>query len=102
MNAGCGQVPEAKEGLPQRPVSLHTLCGGLETLGEDEELLSQLARGLELCSHDIKVPQPPEHEEELWSFPYMLTQLPGATVDLSHLRGCNPSGGRHNRAQADL
>src|SRR5215813_3563840 len=41
MHAGCGQVSEAKEGLPQRPVRRHTLGGGVETLGEAEELLSQ-------------------------------------------------------------
>src|SRR5262249_23740580 len=87
MHAGGGQVSEAKEGLPQPSVRCHTLGGGVETLGEAEELLSQRACGLELCSHGIKVPQLPEHEEELWRVPSMLTQLPGATVDFGHLRG---------------
>ena len=87
VGAGGGQLAEMVQGIPQRAVGHDEERGVLEALRQAEELLSQLLRRLVLCPRIMKVPQPPQHREELRGFPHLLAQLPCPGVDALRLPG---------------
>ena len=72
MRSGRGHLTEEVYCDPQRMVGYQQESQVLDTLGQAETLLGQLARRLVLCSHQVKPPQSPEDREEIRGLPHLL------------------------------
>ena len=74
----------------------------MDALGQAEELLPQLPRRLVLRPRIMKIPQPPQHREELRGLPHLLAQLARPGIGAFHFRGRQTLGVHQHRAQGDL
>jgi len=102
MGSGRAQLAEMVQSIAQRSVGHYEECGVLEVLGQTEKLLSQLLCRLVLRSPIMKIPQPPQHREELWGFSHLLAQLSRPRIGTSHVRGGWALGVHQHRAKGDL
>src|SRR5262245_1893057 len=102
MRLGSGQLSTPEQGVPKGIVGLQEEHGIVLVLGQTEQLLPQPPGGLELCTHHIKGLQAPQDPEELWSLPYVLTELLGAGIGVLDVRSRIALDGDQRLAQEEL
>ena len=73
----------------------------LHSVGQAQELLTQLPSRLQLCPHKIKSPQSQQHREELRSLA-LPAQLPGPSIGFFHFRGRIAFGRHQGRGEGGL
>src|SRR4029453_420839 len=74
----------------------------LGTLGQAEELLREFPRRPQLPPDQVKVPQSPQHREELRRLPHLLAQLTSSGVGVSHFWSRIPLGHCQRLTKGDL
>src|SRR5712691_10139335 len=102
MRPGGNQLTASEQGSPQGVVGLEQQVRVLQALGQAQELLPQRPPRLVFSSRTIRMPESPQHAEDLRWLPHLLTQLPGADIEPFHLWGCLALGDPQHRAEGHL
>ena len=71
---------EELQGIAKRSVCREIETGVLSTLGYVDELLGEAARGVELGSHIVKVPESMQRRKTPWRVAQLLAQLQRSTI----------------------
>src|SRR5215813_2197789 len=89
-------------GTRQRAVGLLEESRVLGAMGQAEELLREFPRRPQLPPDQVKVPQSPQHREELRRLPHLLAQLARSGVGVFHFWSRIPLGHCQRLAKGDL